>query len=70
MAKPPSPRQQATPEAKLRDKAADLATDFDRALTRGKKSARSRITEELRRLVEQDPESFARGLKRLINDDQ
>lgn len=43
--------------------------EFDRALAGNKKSARSRITKELRKMVEQDPESFARSIRGLIKKD-
>jgi len=73
-AKPPGPKASA---AKLPvpvvtavpAKTSTFEQDFDRALTGGKKTVRARMTEKLRKLAEEHPEAFAKGLKRLVNSD-
>jgi hypothetical protein len=65
MAKPPATTRAPQPPAP----SGDFERKFERALKGNKNSARSRVTAELRKMVEQDPESFARGIKGLINRD-
>ena len=68
MAEKPKLPATIPPGALLRRTSAEA--DFDRALAGNKKTARSRITKELREMVEKDPESFARGIRGLIRKDE